>query len=117
MKQPNIPVELVLEGNWHIATFLERQIVGVELAKDIGQYLLNQVEKIPITQLILDFTQVEYLSSAILGSLITLHRKIEQQHGRVRAIGLGAELLRIFVVTGLREVFEIFDSRDAALSD
>lgn len=58
-------------------------------------------------QLVLDLCNVEYLSSTELGSLINLKKKVRGLKGRLRIENLRPELLEIFQITRLDQVFDI----------
>ncbi len=51
--------------------------------------------------LLLDFTNVDYLNSIELGTLITLHKKVEAVGGRLTLFNLSAMVLSLFAITRL----------------
>jgi anti-anti-sigma factor len=58
-------------------------------------------------ELVLDFGDVKFLSSAGLSALVLLHRKAEQAGVRVALCRLAPDLNQVFAATGLDEVFDI----------
>lgn len=58
-------------------------------------------------QLVLDLGEVQYLSSAALGKLINLKKKVTSVKGRLRLQNLSSDLLEVFRVTRLDQVLEV----------
>ena len=47
-------------------------------------------------KLLLDFGQVEHLSSAALGMLINVNSKIKQQSGQLRLVNIKPQIVEVF---------------------
>jgi len=61
-------------------------------------------------RLLLDFSGVAKLSSAMLAKLVTLHRKMEPKGEKVRLCGLNSQLRSVFATTRLDRLFDITDA-------
>jgi len=99
------------------------QIQGEELADSLRRELLEAVSKFACNKLILDFDKVRYLTSTAFRPLISLHRKIQEQKGRMVFCNLRPELAEVFIVTRLisptrstRAPFEMADNVTDALA-
>ena len=57
--------------------------------------------------LLLDFSNVKFLSSAGLGALLALHRQQHQRGGRVSLCNLPPEIRDVFRATRLDQVFDM----------
>lgn len=66
---------------------------------------------------LMDFGESSYIDSTGLGSLVSLSRKIREAGGRMRLTGLNEDLRTLFELTKLDTVFDLADSRAAAMSD
>ena len=66
---------------------------------------------------VMDFAESSYIDSTGLGSLVSLSRKIREAGGRLRLAGLNEDLRTLFELTKLDTVFEIADTRAAAMAD
>jgi len=53
---------------------------------------------------------VKYLSSAALSKLIGLQKEIQGGGGDIRLCGMSSDVLKVFEITQLHKVFEIYDS-------
>lgn len=59
-----------------------------------------------ITDLTIDFTDLEYISSAGLRVLLSTMKKMKDQ-GYMRVVGINEEVKEIFEVTGFSEILNI----------
>lgn len=83
----------------------------------ISEHLFALVEGEGCRKLLVDFSAVEYLSSAALGALITLDKKLKAATGRMRFCGMDPKIHQVFAVTRLDKIFDIREDRQAALAD
>lgn len=64
---------------------------------------------------IVDFTEVPYMDSAALGSVMGLHVSCQRLHRKYGLIGVGPRLRTLFEVAGVDRLLVTFPSLDAAL--
>jgi anti-sigma B factor antagonist len=81
----------------------------------MGDELFALVDRDGARTVLLDFGNVEFLSSAALNKLIMLDKKVRQNAGRLKLCSLRPEILEVFVITRLNQLFDILDSVDTAL--
>lgn len=67
--------------------------------------------------LVLDFSRVEFISSAVLNKLIVLDRTTQEMGGRLVLCGLSRSLRDLFSMTRLDQVFLIVDDEEEALRE
>ncbi len=103
-------------GDVTVVSFIQSRILDAVNIERISDELMALVEKTDRPKLILDFGYVEYLSSAVLGKLITLYKRVREHKGGVRLCGIRESILEIFKITRLNRVFEILPTQEAALS-
>ena len=65
---------------------------------------------------LLDFTELQYISSAGLSSVLGAGKQVDRHGGRLLICGLSARVKQVFAFSGLDTLFPIFDTREAALS-
>ena len=65
-------------------------------------------------KLLLSFENVEHLSSAALGTLITVNNKIRQKGGQLRLSNIDPQIYEVFVITKLNKLFQIYDDAEKA---
>jgi anti-sigma B factor antagonist len=65
---------------------------------------------------VVDLTSVTFLDSTGLGTLVAARNRAEEAGGQLPIIGSGERVLKLFRITGLDEVFEIYPSIEAAVT-
>lgn len=58
-------------------------------------------------ELVLDFTALEYISSAGLRVLLAAHKRMETQEGRLVIRGANAVVREVFIVTGFMDILHV----------
>ena len=101
----HLPPKVEKSGNVKIITFTGDEVRDVEnvLAKE----LKGHMEDLRECHLLLDFTNVEYLSSVELGTLIALHKRMKASGGRLTLFNLNAQVYEVFTVTRLQTLLGI----------
>lgn len=89
--------------------------VDVYTAPLLRQAIVDQVDS-GTKHLLINLSKVEYLDSTGLGILIGGVKRLKEQDGSLRLVGPSARITRIFEITGLNKIFEVFDSEQTALS-
>ena len=88
--------------------------VDVYTAPVLRQAILDQVEG-GVKHLLINLTRVEYLDSTGLGILIGGVKRLKEQGGSLRLVGPSARIQRIFEITGLNKIFDVYASEQEAL--
>jgi len=114
MSDQRIDIEEV--GSVTVARFLDKKILDEANIDKIGQELFGLVDQDGRTSIVLDFSLVEYLSSAALGKLITMHKKVTAAKGKCALCNIQKDILDVFKITQLHKVLLLCDDLDDALS-
>jgi len=102
-------------GDVTVVRFVDRKILDEANIQELGQELYHLVEQDGRKQLLLNFSSVEFLSSAALGKLITLDKKVKVSGGRLQLSNIRPEIYEVFAITKLNKLFDIKDDEAAAL--
>jgi anti-sigma B factor antagonist len=81
----------------------------------MGQELFQLVEEQKRSKILLNFTSVDFLSSAALGKLITLDKKVKAHGGMLKLSNIQPDIYEVFAITKLNKLFDIRDDEAAAL--
>lgn len=65
--------------------------------------------------LIIDFSSVQFLSSAVLGLLIRISKKVNEHRGKLKLCGISTRIYEVFKITRLDEIFDIYDDAKKAM--
>ena len=87
--------------------FLARRIVEEEDIEATFGQLQRVVDDGEAGKVVLNFRKVEFLSSAVLGRLIRLHKELQSSGGRLILCRIAPTLLEVFKLTKLDKVLSI----------
>ncbi len=102
-------------GGVTVVSFVDTKIVTEENIQEVGDQLYSLVEDEGHKELLLNFGNVQYLSSAALGKLINLKKKVGAVKGKLKLCCIHPDLLEVFRITRLDQVFEIYAEEQAAI--
>ncbi|MBI3462260.1 MAG: STAS domain-containing protein [Planctomycetes bacterium] len=108
-------IEVIEKDGTSVVRFRDAKILEDRAIHQMGTELLEVVQGKTGVRLILDFTGVKYLSSAALGKLITVRRRVDQLGGKLLLCELGPETLDVFKIAKLDDYFEICRDQRSAL--
>ncbi|MEM1062535.1 MAG: STAS domain-containing protein [Planctomycetota bacterium] len=108
-------IEVEEFGDVSVARFADKKILDETRIQHIGNQLFGLVDEDGRKKIVLDFANVEYLSSAALGKLITLDKKVKAAGGQLRMCNIRQEIKEVFVITRLDQLFKMFDDQESAL--
>jgi anti-sigma B factor antagonist len=90
--------------------------ISAELAiSTLGAELYAVVDRPDCQKLVLDFSDVEFLSSAMLGKLISVNRKMKEKGGALRLCAVCPNIRLILRYTFLDTVLDIRDTQPDAI--
>lgn len=84
-------------------------------AQSFGQRLTNLIRS-GSSQVIIDLSEVAYISSAGFRSLLVAGKLVEESDGRLCLCGLSGEIQRLFDLSGFSDLFSICASRDESIA-
>ena len=87
--------------------FTEKHIIDEVAIRQIGNELTRLVDASPRPRLVVSFTGVEHLSSAALGTLLTVMNRVRAKDGQLRLCDIAPQILQIFEITKLNKVLRI----------
>lgn len=99
-----------------VVEFADRKILDELCISEIREELAKLVEGKDGIKLLLSFKNVEHLSSAALGVLITLNKQIADQQGKLKLSDISPQIYEVFKITRLNRLFEIHDTSARAMN-
>ena len=112
---PKIGVEYV--DNAVVVTLLLEKILEQSDIQVIQDSIMPLIDEKPGVNLVIDFSDVRFLSSSVLGLLIRISKKIYETAGQLRLCSIDAKINEIFKITRLDKVFQILPDKESAISD
>ncbi len=95
--------------------FTDRNILEESAIQQIGDEVTTLIESSSNPKILLDFKNVEHLSSAALGTLITINTKVRNKGGQLRLTNIDKQIYEVFVITKLNKLFQIIDTPEKAV--
>lgn len=110
--------------NFKIDTFsLENGAPVIVLEGEVDVYTAPQLKQQMISlleagakQMIIDLTKVEYFDSTALGVLIGGLKRMRERDGNLSLICPNPRIRRVFEITGLDKIFDIYNTTEEAKS-
>ncbi len=96
--------------------FVDRNILDEANIQRIGEEITEIIDAQTEPKVLISFDNVDHLSSAALGTLITINNKIRSKDGQLRLANIDPQIYEVFVITKLNKLFQIHDSADDALA-
>jgi len=113
--KPRISVEYT--DNATIVIFTDEKILEEKDIQALQESIMSVIEQAERINLILDFRNVLMLSSAVLGLLIRVSKKVYERDGQLRLCNINSRIYEIFKITRLTKIFDIYKDREGALED
>jgi anti-sigma B factor antagonist len=107
---------VVTEKNVRIVEFTNNKILDEANIAEIGATLNALIDEGDNPRLLLDFANVDHLSSAALGMLINVNNRVKQRNGQLRLANIKPQIFEVFVITKLNKLFKIMPTRADALA-
>ena len=93
----------------------KHRVIDELTVNEISDELLGVADRPDCHRLLLDFSGVAQLSSAMLSKLLTLRRKMETKGEKLRLCGVNSHLRSVFNITRLDRLFDILDTEAGAI--
>jgi anti-sigma B factor antagonist len=103
-------------GQVTVVTFNDSKIIDEAEIQEFGQELYDLVERQGRKKIILNFGNVEFLSSAALGKLIGFDKRVKQNGAELMLSNIRPEIYEVFAITKLTKLFAIKDDEADALA-
>ena len=113
VSQPRISVQYVDEAT--VVAFTDEKILEETDVRALRTSIEAVIEQASRIRLVLDFRHVRFLSSAVLGLLIRISKRIYEQGGELRLCNIHPSIYEVFKITRLTSVFEIHENVESAI--
>ena len=83
----------------------------VDLRAAVAGYAEREYQK-----LLIDLSDVTYLNSTAIGVLVSAHTTYTRKGWQIKICGINKNINNIFVITKLTLVFDVYDTREEAIT-
>ncbi|HNS23163.1 MAG TPA: STAS domain-containing protein [Sedimentisphaerales bacterium] len=95
-----------------IVTFEVETILEDQQIRKLERALLPVIRDNQDKRLVLNFLKVKFMSSAFLGLLVKVHKRVLEAGGRLQLFNLDPKIQKVFEITQLVKVFDIVRSQE-----
>lgn len=92
-----------------------RRLKELELVTALAKGIERLLEEQDARHILLDFTEVEFMPSSMLGRLLQLRQEVAAKQGTFGLVGLSSAIRQVLATTRLDRFFEIYPSVEKAL--
>jgi len=104
-------------GGVSVVEFSDRKILDELSIAELTEELGELVTKMKDVKVLLNFKNVEHLSSAALSMLITLNKQVAERKGKLKLSDISAPIYEVFKITRLNKLFSIYETARDAMDD
>lgn len=102
-------------GDIAVVNFVDKKILDEQNIQMIGDDLYRLVDELGRKKVLLNFQNVEFMSSAALGKLIQLHQKLQRAGGKLVMCKIAKDILDVFRITKLDKILVIKPDEQSGL--
>jgi anti-sigma B factor antagonist len=103
-------------GDIAVVQFADKKILDEQNIQMIGDDLFRLVDELGRRKLLLNFSNVEFMSSAALGKLIRLHQRMAQVGGKLVLTNIAKDIMTVFTLTKLDKMLKIVKDEQTGLA-
>ena len=104
------------ENDVFIVSFRQASLGGIGEVEKIAETLRALIQDQAACSMVVDFSNVCFFSSQMLGLLVDIWRRIKDGGGRLLISGINPQLTRVFRITHLDKLFDFHETMEAAVS-
>ena len=86
------------------------------ITNEVRDGIDNVLNSRPIKNIIFDFKNIRFMDSSGIGVIIGRYKKIANDGGKVSVINVNARVKKIFDLSGMNKIINIYDTHEQAIS-
>lgn len=103
-------------GDVTVVYFTEAQILDEVKINQLNQELTKVAEKVAGGKMLLNFNDVNFMSSSVLGKLISLNKRCKADKTDLKMCNISPSIMEVFKITNLHKVFELHEDEPKAIA-
>lgn len=110
-------LDITVQNDVAVVTFRTSRILDQTNVQQLGDELDSLVSDHEFEKIVLNFQNIHYMSSAVMGKLVGLQKSIQSEGGELRLCNISPSIYEIFEIMRFDDLFEICDTEDDAVID
>lgn len=98
-----------------VVSFTTSRILDQSNVQQLGEEFDELLDKHELEKIALNFENVNYMSSAVMGKLVALHKKVEAAGGELILTNIHPDIYEIFEIMRFDQLFEIRENEEEAV--
>ncbi|MGD2174017.1 MAG: STAS domain-containing protein [Candidatus Brocadiaceae bacterium] len=98
-----------------VVRFATSRILDQSNVQQLGEELDALIEEHEFSKIVVNFENVSYMSSAVMGKLVSLLKKVKSAGGELKLCNIEESIYEIFEIMRFDRMFDIYDSEDEAV--
>lgn len=111
--RPRVSVDYA--ENATIVSFVDEKILEEMDIRALQDTIMSVIDQSEGIKLILDFSKVRFLSSAVLGLLIRISKRVYEKDGQLKLCNISPKIYEVFKITRLTKTFDIYKDVHSAI--
>ena len=100
-----------------IAYINEAKLLDERMIGEVGSELLAAMERAENNMLLVNFQSVRFMSSSMIGKIVTLYKKCKENKINLKLSNISSEIMEVFQLMNLQKLLNIYsDESDAMLA-
>ncbi len=105
------------QNNVAVVSFVMSRILDQSNVQQLGEELDALVDQHKLGKIVLNFANVTYMSSAVMGKLVSLLKKVKAASGELRLCNIEESIYEIFKIMRFDKMFGITETEDEAVME
>lgn len=98
-----------------VVSFATSRILDQSNVQQLGEEFDALVDQFNLDKIVINFDGVTYMSSAVMGKLVSLLKKVQAAGGKLKLCSIEDSIFEIFEIMRFDKMFEIHESEDEAV--
>lgn len=112
----NNSMDISSQGDVLVVSFRQASIEGIAGVEQVADALRSMVRDYKPRKMVVDFSQVRFFSSQMLGLLVDIWRRMRDFGGSLTISGIDPQLTRVFKITHLDKLFSFYENMESAVA-
>jgi anti-anti-sigma factor len=119
MLDNSLTLEFESHGLATVANITNATMLDTTNVISFGRQAIDYINDHSCANMLINFEQIQYMSSAGLTELLRINEALKPQHGAVHLFGINSDIFNVFRITNLDTVFVIHttDTIDLAIEE
>jgi anti-sigma B factor antagonist len=106
---------IATEGDVVVITFKAVSISNSSGIEAVSVEIREMIEADKPAKILVDFTDVRFFSSQLLGMLVDVWKRLKAHNGKMLISGINPQLSRVFRITSLDKIFQFHPDKESAM--